>query len=126
MIQALAPYRRFIAALVGAVATSLVFATTDNVITSPEVVMLATTAFGLMATYALPDTPVARYMKLAANAALNALGLLGGWLAADQEITTSMKLQLVVAVLTGLGLIVVSNDPEPAVPPTADMPARAA
>lgn len=126
MIQALAPYRRFLAALFGAVATALVFATTDDVITSEEVVMLATTAFGLMATYALPDTPSVRMMKLFANAVLNGLGLLGAWLAANQEITTSMKLQLVVAVLTGLGLLSVSNAPEPAVPPTADEPARAA
>lgn len=126
MIEALAPYRRFLAALFGAVATALVFATTDDVVTSEEVVMLATTAFGLMATYALPDTPVARTMKLVANAALNGLGLLAGWLAAGQEITTSMKLQLVVAVLTGLGILVVQNKPEPAVPPTASQSARAA
>jgi hypothetical protein len=124
MNQALAPYRRFLAALFGTVATVLVAATTDDVIGSEEVVLMAMSVAGLMSTYALPDTPMARFMKLGANAALNGLGLVAAWQASGQDITTSMQLQVVVAVLTGLGLIIVQNDPEPAVPPTAEVPAR--
>lgn len=124
--QALAPYRRFVAALLGTVATTLVLVLSDDRITSEEVVMLATSGFGLVATYALPDTPYARFMKLVANASLNVLGLVGAWLAAGQDFTTSMWLQLIVVFATGVGLIAVENEPEPAVPPTAAQPARAA
>lgn len=116
-------YRKALAALAGAALTFLVVAWTDNVIEPGEWVQALFLGLTAFAAYLVPNAPGYRYAKLYTSAALTGLGLLSGWLVSGQDITDAMWVTLLLQVGTVLGIFVVPNDPEPAVPPTAQQPA---
>lgn len=116
-------YRKALAALAGAALAFFATAYTDNVIEPGELAQMAFAALTAFAAYLVPNAPGFRYAKLLTSAALTGLGLLSGWVAAGETITDAMWVTLIIQVGTVLGIFVVPNDPEPAVPPTASQPA---
>lgn len=112
-------YRKALAALAGAALAFFATAYTDNAIEPGELAQMAFVALTAFATYLVPNAPGFKYAKLITSAALTGIGLLSGWLASGEEITDSMWVVLVIQVGTVLGIFVTPNEPEPAVPPTA-------
>jgi hypothetical protein len=106
-------YRKALAALFGAVVVTLAASLTDDVLTNAELAQVAVVALGAFGTYLVPNAPGYQTAKTFVSAALAGLGLLAGWLAAGQEITSSMWLNFALAVGTALGVFIVPNDPEP-------------
>ena len=107
-------YRKAIAGLLGAVIVALVAATSDDTLTNAEIAQLSLSGLGAFGTYLLPNMPGYSTVKSLVNAAMAGLGLLAGWLAAGQEITTSMWLNFALAIGASLGVFIVPNEPEPA------------
>jgi hypothetical protein len=119
------PYRAAISAVLGAVALAYVGVITDDVVTNSELVGLILVGLGTFMTYLLPNMPGYRLVKLLTNAAFQGLSLLIQYIDTGEHITTAMWAQLGIAVAVALGIVALPNDPEPAVPPTADLPASA-
>lgn len=122
MTEIFAPYRAAISAVLGAVALAYVSVITDDVVTSSELVGLFLVGVGSFMTYLLPNAPGYKWVKLFANAAFQGLSLLVQFIDTGQDITTAMWAQLVIAVAVALGIVVIPNDTEPAVPSTATTP----
>ncbi len=115
-------YSKALAALAGAVAVTLAAATSDDVVTSAEVAQLVVTGLAAFGVYLVPNAPGYKYAKAWTAAALAGVSLLAGWLANGQDITTAMWLNVGLAVGTSLGVLIVPNDPEAAIPSTAQTP----
>lgn len=107
-------YRKFLMALLGAVVVALAAATSDNQLTSAEIAQTVLAGLGMFSVYVLPNAPGYGVAKSLVAAASAGVGLLAGWLASGEEITTSMWLNFALAVGTALGVFLVPNDPEPA------------
>lgn len=109
-------YRKAFAALAGAVVVTLAAATSDDVITAAEMVQVVMSALGAFAVYVTPNLPGHTYAKTIVSAAMAGFGLLGGYLATGEEITTAMWLNVALAVGTAAGVFLLPNKPE-ALPP---------
>lgn len=107
----MAHYRKFIAALLGAVVVTLAAATSDDVLSAAEVAQVVLAGLGTFAVYVLPNAPGYGVAKTFVAAATAGLGLLAGWLASGEHVTDSMWLNLALAVGTALGVFVVPNEP---------------
>lgn len=124
MTNPLSPYKRLLMAVVGAVLMALHGYFSDDVLTSGEMMQTMLAGLGVITVYALPDTPVFRYMKPAAMAAATVLNILIAANNSGEPYDTELWLNVAIQALTVLGILGVKNDPEPAVPPTADTSAK--
>lgn len=106
-------YRKFLMALVGAVVVTLAAATSDDVLSSAEIAQMVLAGLGTFGVYVLPNAPGYGVAKTLVAGASAGVGLLAGWLAAGDKITSSMWLNLVLAVGAALGVFIVPNDPDP-------------
>lgn len=122
MTEILSPYRAALSAVLGAVALAYVGVITDDVVTSSELVGLILVGLGAFMTYLLPNAPGYKLVKLVTNALFQGLSLLLQYIDSGQDITTGMWVQLAIAVAVALGIVVLPNQPEPAVPSTAELP----
>jgi len=104
-----AHYSKFLTALFGAVIVALAAATSDSVLTSAEIAQVVLAGLGTFAVYVLPNAPGYSAAKTVVSGALAGVGLLAGWLAAGDEITTSMWLNFALAVGTAVGVFIVPN-----------------
>lgn len=109
-------YSKFLTALFGAAIVTLAAAMSDDVLTSAEIAQVVLAGLGTFSVYVLPNAPGYGYVKSLVAAGTAGLGLLAGWLASGQEISNGMWLNLILAVGTALGVFLVPNDPEPAIP----------
>jgi hypothetical protein len=107
-------YSKSVTALLGAVATVLASALTDDVVTSAEFVQMTVAGLTAFAVYLLPNAPGFGAVKTFVAAALAGLNLVAGWLANGEEITNAMWVNVVIAVAVALGVFVLPNDREPA------------
>lgn len=108
----MAAYRKFLMALAGAVVVALAAATSDDVLTNAEIAQVILAALAPFSVYVLPNAPGYGVVKSFVAAATAGVGLLAGWLANGDKITTSMWLNFALAVGTALGVFVVANEPE--------------
>lgn len=116
----LLPYRRALMALLGAVLLSLHGFYSDDVLTGGETMQALFAGLGAFGVYALPDAPGYRFVKPIVMAVAGALNILIAATNAGEPYSTELWLNVGITVLTVLGIITVQNDPEPAVPPTAN------
>jgi hypothetical protein len=107
-------YSKSVTALLGAVATVLASALTDDVVTAAEFVQMTVAGLTAFAVYLLPNAPGFGAVKTFVAAALAGLNLVAGWLANGEEITNAMWVNVVIAVAVALGVFVLPNDREPA------------
>lgn len=103
-------YRKAIAAVLGAVVVTLASATSADGITNAELVQLVLLALGAFMAYLVPNAPGYTYAKTAVEAATAGLVLLGGYLANDMAMTTSLWLNVALAVGVSLGVFIVPNE----------------
>lgn len=111
-------------ALLGAVMLSLHGYYSDDVLTGGEMMQALFAGLGAFGVYALPDAPGYRFVKPIVMAIAGALNILIAATNAGEPFSTELWLNVGITVLTVLGIIVVQNDPEPAVPPTANTEAK--
>jgi tetrahydromethanopterin S-methyltransferase subunit E len=124
MVQAIAPYRKLLAYLLGITVAGLGSFATDDVITGAELLQLALMLVTAIGVYTLPDTPEAPYVKLVFGAIGAGLTVVVAALNSGEPLDTSAWFNVAVAVATMLGLIG-TQPAEPAVPPTATTEAKA-
>lgn len=120
MLTAIAPYRKMLAHVAGTVVMALVAFQSDDVLTAAEILQVILAVMGTVMVYALPNMPGARFVKLAASAVSAGLVLLIPVLESGEPLTNALWLNVVFAVGSVLGVLAVDNEPEPAVPPTAN------
>lgn len=106
-------YRKFLMAAAGAVMVVIAASTSDNVFTTAEIAQAILAGLAPFGVYVLPNAVGYRFIKSLVAGASAGFGLLAGWLAAGDTITTSMWVNLAIAVATALGVFIVPNDPEP-------------
>lgn len=106
-------YRKFLMAAAGAVAVALAAATSDDTLTSAEIAQTILAGLGVFSVYVLPNAPGYAFAKSLVAGGTAGLGLLTGWLAAGDKITSSMWLNFGIAVTAAMGVLILPNDPEP-------------
>jgi len=119
MSNLLAPYRIALVAVFGSVLLSFQSFWSDDIYTTTEIFQTILQATGAFLAYVLPNAPGAKFVKLgvmALTASLQVLVAVGE----DGDYTRPVWINVAIAAATALGLLFVKNDPEPAVPPTAD------
>lgn len=116
----LTPYRRAIMAFVGALLVAFQGYLSDGGLVGAEIMQSMLAGLGAFMLYVLPDAPGFKYVKPAVLAISSALQLLVAANEAGEPYDDRLWLNVVISVLTLLGVIVVHNEPEPAIPPTAD------
>lgn len=122
----LSPYKKALAAFFGAALSLLVAALTDDVVGPAELVSILSAALGAGLVYIVPNAPGSAAVKTLASALMAGLGVLAGPLTIGDGMTTALWLQVAIAAGTVLGVFVVPNSQEDAVPSTASTPARPA
>lgn len=108
------PYLKSITAVLGAVAVAVAASMSDNVITAPEKVQIATAGVAAFAVFVTANVglPLWNYSKAITAGALAGLGLLGGYLANGEHMTSALWLNVAIAAATAAGVFAVPNEPE--------------
>lgn len=119
MANLIAPYKIALVAVFGSVLLSFQSFWSDDVYTTTEIFQTMLQAMGAFLAYVLPNAPGAKFVKLGVMAITAGLQVLA---AASEtgDFTRPVWINVAIAVATALGLLFVKNDPEPAVPSTAD------
>lgn len=116
----LTPYRRAIMAFLGALLVAFQGYLSDGGLVGAEIMQAFLAGLGAFMLYVLPDAPGFKYVKPIVLAVSAALQLLVAANEAGEPYDDRLWLNVAISVLTLLGVIVVQNEPEPAVPPTAN------
>lgn len=107
-------YAKSFTAILGAIAMAVAASMTDNVITNPEKVQIATAAVAAFAVFVTANVglPLWDKAKAITAGALAGLGLLGGYLANGEQMHESLWLNVAIATLVAAGVFAVPNGPE--------------
>lgn len=120
----LSHYRSYLSALAGLVLVTLASAAGDGGVTSAELVQMVILAAGMVTVYVLPNAPGFAHVKTAAEAITAGFVLIGGYLANDLEMTTSLWLNVAIAVGASLGILILPSVPPPPHPDAVEVTSR--
>ena len=107
-------YAKALTAVIGAVVMAVAAAMTDDTITHPEWVQIATAGVAAFAVFVTANVglPLWDKAKAVTAGALAGLGLLGGYLANGEHMTNALWLNVAIAAAVAAGVWAVPNRPE--------------
>lgn len=119
----IAPYHKAILYSIGAVIVAFQSYATNDVFTPAEILQTMLAGLGVFLVYMLPEAPGAKHVKAGVGLIIVAGQVLVAALEAGEPLDGSLWVNVLVAIVTAMGLVPNINEPEPAVPSTAGLPA---
>jgi peptidoglycan/LPS O-acetylase OafA/YrhL len=123
IMRLISPYRKALLYALGAVIIGFQSYATDDIFTPAEIMQSFLAGLGLFLVYVLPEAPGAKYVKAGVGLIVAAAQIVVAALEAGEPLDSSLWVNVAVAIVAALGLVPMENEPEPAVPPTAGLPA---